>query len=832
MKKFIYLLLGTLVFTPPISAKTLIINEIMQSNIDCIMDDLNDFPDSWVEILNIGEEPVNLSEYSLGDSSKPKKAYNLPEMVLQPAEHLIIYCDKVGDGLHTSFRLESAKGGEVYLFHGQDIEDYLTDLKKQPAPNVAYGRIVDGSDDWGYMAVATPGQSNCGSLVKTLLPDPVFSHHGRVTTTPFVLSVSKPDDAPEDAQIFYTLDGSEPTEESDLWTDDLEIDGSTVVRAVLRCEGYITPRSLTQSYIFEDSTISSLPVVSLVMDNDHIFGDSLGLYPNYLNEWRRPLNVEFFMNADEDAVINQLGETKIKGGASRKLDLKSMVLYANKRFGEKRFSYEFFKETPGITEFKSIELRNAGNDYNQTYMRDVIIQQSFGMNTDIDWQPHQTMKVFINGEYKGILNLRPRSNEDHIYAYYDGLEDIDIIENWKTADAGSLDNFNEFKDFYSSQETHSFEEYEEWMDVYEFADYFLMNIFYDNRDFPTNNCVMWRPLEENGKWRWIGKDTDFGLGMSYSELSYKYPSLKWITNQYYDETYNWGNAEKGTILLKNILKTPEFRDLFVTKAAVYMGDFLRADRIIDLIDREAEEIEEEVNRMREIYNVKTSFSFYTSEMRKWVEGRVPFFYDDLADFFELGAPVNVVINPDSLSMESISVNDIRLSEPYFKGKWFTDSEISIETPDEDVLRWMATIIPLENNENEEEPSIEENIALNDEEEESVEETDTESPEEDPKEDNPSDDNSVILSEGKILTFKVPECKAVVITPVYSDPTGIENIFDTTTTISTFDPQKPFAAYSISGVSLGQFQNLDSFKASQNKGFYVLVQNNIRIKHKQ
>ena len=28
------------------------INELMQSNIDCVMDDINEFPDSWVELYN------------------------------------------------------------------------------------------------------------------------------------------------------------------------------------------------------------------------------------------------------------------------------------------------------------------------------------------------------------------------------------------------------------------------------------------------------------------------------------------------------------------------------------------------------------------------------------------------------------------------------------------------------------------------------------------------------------------------------------------------------------------------------------------------------------
>ena len=41
----------------------LVINELMQSNVDCIMDDLNDFPDSWVELCNAGTNEVNLGDY-------------------------------------------------------------------------------------------------------------------------------------------------------------------------------------------------------------------------------------------------------------------------------------------------------------------------------------------------------------------------------------------------------------------------------------------------------------------------------------------------------------------------------------------------------------------------------------------------------------------------------------------------------------------------------------------------------------------------------------------------------------------------------------------------
>ena len=54
-----------------------VINEIMQSNIDCIMDDINEFPDSWVELYNTGTSAVNLSQYKIGDSNDESAAWQL-----------------------------------------------------------------------------------------------------------------------------------------------------------------------------------------------------------------------------------------------------------------------------------------------------------------------------------------------------------------------------------------------------------------------------------------------------------------------------------------------------------------------------------------------------------------------------------------------------------------------------------------------------------------------------------------------------------------------------------------------------------------------------------
>ena len=109
--KAIALALG--VFVAPAAHSQLIINELMQSNIDCIMDDINEFPDSWVELYNAGTSAVNLGDYSLGVKDKASKAYKLPGRSVAPGAYVVVYCDKEEKDMHTSFRLESGKDGAV-----------------------------------------------------------------------------------------------------------------------------------------------------------------------------------------------------------------------------------------------------------------------------------------------------------------------------------------------------------------------------------------------------------------------------------------------------------------------------------------------------------------------------------------------------------------------------------------------------------------------------------------------------------------------------------------------------------------------------------------------
>lgn len=659
------------------------------------MDDANEFPDSWVELYNASSNtPVGLANYSIGTKRDGSNAYRLPNQGLVPLGYVLVYCDKDSTGMHTSFRLDSGKESGVYLF-GPDgeIADSIFILKKQPAPNISYGRKTTGADEWGYQYTPTPGAVNCGILCDKILGEPVFSEPGHVLTGSkyITLELSLPTGTPDSTEIRYTTDGSEPTRSSKLYSSPISFSSTRVIRAKLFRDGYLSPRSTTQSYLFLGRGMT-LPVVSIVSDKKY-FSDAKkgilvdGSYSNYKRnyeyDWRRPINFEFFAEADSASQLNQLCETRVGGNASRGAALKTLILYAHKRFGEKHFDYEFFPDQrPDEREFKSIMLRNAGNDFDYLYMRDAICQRTMVSHVDLDWQAWQPVIFYLNGTYKGILNIRERSNASNIYTNYDRLEDIDMVENWKELKEGTWDNYNDFVAFYS-QEGHSWEEYDALMDLDEYINIMIMNLYYNNFDFPGNNFMMWRPREEGGRWRFVAKDVDYVMGL-YGQGNSSYQIFKWLYNPNYDYQHNWeANSYDHTLLFRRLMENEDFKRTFTDRCAIYMGDFLNFDGTWEVWEPMYKLIKTEYPNHRKLINQWwPNYDTELSNAKNWLKGRTASFYSQVADYYSLGTPITTDINKlmadTALSELTISFNGVPLSKGKFDGKFFPNREVTIE----------------------------------------------------------------------------------------------------------------------------------------------------------
>ena len=688
---------------PMMAQGKVIINELMQSNVDFMMVN-HDFPDSWVELYNGSIKTVDVKNYRIGPTDVFADAYPLSSSAvdIKPGAHLILYCDKTtGTPFHYNFNLEAGKG-TLFLFDDTGTIIDFVFYGKMPAPNIAYGRVTDGSDEWQYELTPTPRAFNNSVGSDEVLPEPLFSVEGHVMTNgPESVTVSMPEGVPEDTRIYLTLDGSEPTWESPsntLFT--LNIDQSTVVRAKLLSHEMLPMRSTTHSYIFHPRE-TNIPIVSIATDAPFLFSSEEGIltndstdgHPNFSYDWRRPVNFEYFRTNDGTTLFNQCGEVAVAGAGTRYAPQKSIKCYAKKRFGKKNFTGSFWRDKPEVTKVKSFVLRNGGNNSNSYRIIDAVIQKFFGTNLeDIDWQAYEPVIVYINGVYKGIYGFRERSNEDYVTSNYDVEEDdveIATAKNYWNGYVKDTPHFNAFHELYHKADV-AYEELCEEMDIENFMNAFIAECYACNTDYPNNNVAIWKDTANQTKWKWILKDLDL---IKINDPTWNMFKYMLGTDDLQAPEYELSQTKKSTrILYERMMSFPGFRDRFIAAYATYLGDFLRPDICVPIVREMDDEILDEIDPTIAAYDDMDRLKKHKAFIGQFcnhLTNRPDYVYRQMADYFQLGESIKMSVS--STKGESISICGTPLRTGMFQGKWFTKFPLSIETTDDPSTEWTMVV---------------------------------------------------------------------------------------------------------------------------------------------
>ena len=194
--------------------------------------------------------------------------------------------------------------------------------------------------------------------------------------------------------ITYTTDFTEPDENSILYTGPISIDETTIVRAKAFKENYISLHSNSRNYFFNID--SEHPIIHLVTDEYNLFDYNYGIYAygpedyggypyfgaNFWEDWERPVHISYYDNNILEFSAN--AGIKIAGAYSRGWDQKSLALFARGEYGVGEFQYPFF-ENLDYDSFESLVLRNSGNDWMRTNMRDAAIT-SLMEGSHVDYQ--------------------------------------------------------------------------------------------------------------------------------------------------------------------------------------------------------------------------------------------------------------------------------------------------------------------------------------------------------------------------------------------------------------------------------------------------------------
>jgi hypothetical protein len=648
------------------------------------------------EFLIDGENVLSIQVHNISDTSSDMTLipflsayYNFEtsEGIVPPS---ILDLESELSPLHTDFKL-STSGDSLFLKNENgDLIDSL--IVPALSANISYG--VSFSNQLVVYDTPTPGELNDSSEFEGVLAVPLtFSHDGGIINTNINLEIT----GQGDEEIRYTLDFNEPTINSELYTGPISIQQNSIVRAKAFKENYISLHSNTRNYFFNIQ--SDLPIIHLVTDEYNLFDDDYGIYAygddynsnypyfgaNFWQDWERPVHISMYEN--NNLVFNSNGGVKIYGAYSRGWDQKSLALYARNDYGAGDFEYQFFDDLT-YDSFESLVLRNSGNDWMRTNLRDAAIT-SLMKNSGLDYQSFKTVSSYINDNYWGLYNLREKVSENFIASKHDvDPDDVTMLTNNAEIVDGDNQEYIELTAFVEQNNFYNQDNYNyvsDQIDIDNFIIYNVAQIYMDNRDYPGNNIKYWKV--PGGKWKWILYDTDFGFaGQWWSE---------W--DQYYAHTFNtldfvlsgnqttWANPQWATLFIRKFMQNEEFRHKFINRFADEMNTrFLPSnvtDHFLEIHDNMYNEMLNHIDRwiQSEPWVSVNSVYQFVDNMNNFAINRQPIVKQHILDEFNLDNYFVTTLINDTPERGYINVNsNLNIREEEWSGDYFEDVPITLK----------------------------------------------------------------------------------------------------------------------------------------------------------
>lgn len=363
---------------------------------------------------------------------------------------------------------------------------------------------------------------------------------------------------PDDMEVFYTIDCSSPTQESmhydgkisitdalkceNVWTnkivskamDDYEeqryvepnykVDKATVIRAALFDEEVKVGKDFIFIYfvgIPHKEIYQMLPIVSLVCEAQDLFDEEKGIYTNYGMRGRsaeRLACVDYFLPDFCWQFSDYMG-IRIRGGASREKVQKGFNLFARTEYESNAVDMGFCANDSVIswslvTQYDDVKIKDALT-YHMSDVLQIGRKECFPCN------------VFLNGEYWGMYYIAERFDEDYFVRHYQVDNDNVIVIKDGDLERGGAGDERYYEDLINLVQGQdmaledSFNLFTDLVDIESLIDYYCLEAYVYNQDWPNHNRALWRTRIEQSnseyadtKWRFLLYDTNYQEAMN------------------------------------------------------------------------------------------------------------------------------------------------------------------------------------------------------------------------------------------------------------------------------------------------------------------------------
>ena len=675
------------------TAQSLVINEIMASNIDEFVSPAFQF-DGWIELYNPSEKSVTLNGLWLSNDPLNTRMWRMTAAngIIPTKGYKVVWIDSNALCSSNADMKLDVDGGQITI---SDDNGNVIASASYPAglERISYARTTDGGEEWANTDTPTPGKSNAtATFGAAQLNAPSVSHGSQVFTSSLDIQV----DIPSGSRLRYTTDGTLPTATNGKTstTGSFNVRNTTNYRFRLFADGMLASPVTTRSYILWDKDFK-IPVLSVVSDPRFLYDDSLGVYVRGVNgkpgngqsspcnwnmDWERPVNMSY-ISEEGQMVFNQDVNIEMCGGWSRAWTPHSFKLKGDKELGgNKNLNYPFFEAKPYIRN-RTLQVRNGGNDTSCRFKDAALetIMQTSGI--DIDLQSYQPVHEFLNGEYIGVLNIREPNNKHYVYANYGW--DNELIDQFEMSPdsgyvqkEGTIDNFMKWYDLSADAANNdTYEEIKLMVDIDEYTNYMAATMYLGGTDWPQNNIKGFR-LTENGKFRFVSFDLDFAFSTTDP-----FNMFEWKNTYTFDKLYNGlpqitAEIRFVTIFL-NMLKNNDFRKKFIDTYCIMGGSVFEPTRCNEILDSLVNKVAPEM-----AFNGESPYNTYYS-VKDALSNRLPTMMSAIKDYWRMQltdkTAVNGKLGSDTKGAR-IEINGMDIPTGKFDGQLFEPITITAVAP--------------------------------------------------------------------------------------------------------------------------------------------------------
>ena len=451
----------------------------------------------WVEIKNVSKESVKLSDYCLSDDRRELEKWPLPNRTLAKGQSILIYCTgeenpTTGNGLRANFALNASSETLYLTKKGESAAADFVWLHDIPY-GYSMGR-TDAENGFFYLRRQTPNEPNETDAYRYISEAPAANREPGVYEAGRTVRVK----LAAAGDIYYTTDGSAPTEESTPYTGAITVDKTTVLRAVAVEEGGAPSPALTLDFFIGEE--HTLPVLSLVTDSPRRFSE---IYEGNVKDRECAGNLSFY--APEGSFSIGCG-VEMKGHTSLFAPKKSLGVSFRGCYGAETLAYDIFGEGPA--EFSELSIR-AGQDYSSTVFRNELMQELCAELDTTVTQRSRYCVLYINGEYWGIYCLK----DDITRQYYANLtgtakEDVTMLSSPVPQSAAVYtEALGLWKDTSLTREE-AYERFCAAVDMDGFIDWVLLEGYCANVDIKSNLRYL---RTGDGPWQIVFYDLDWAF---------------------------------------------------------------------------------------------------------------------------------------------------------------------------------------------------------------------------------------------------------------------------------------------------------------------------------